>query len=229
MTDKLDFTPAAGRPEWTPFYDLAIALVTREGRWRRALLRQVAPEAGDRILDVGCGTGTFVVMLKRAVAGASVVGLDPDADVLARARAKAAKAGVDVLFRKGFARDADFEEAALTKVVSSLVFHQVPMDEKRKGFAAMYRALRPGGALHVADYGLQRTPLMRAAFRQVQRLDGFDNTEPNARGVLPELIADAGFVAIEETRVIKTPTGSISLYRAVRPGARLSAATEIRP
>ena len=60
---------------------------------------------------------------------------------------------------------------------------------------------------------------MRAAFRQIQKLDGFDNTEPNARGVLPELMREVGFTAVEETEVIATVTGSISLYRALRPDA----------
>ena len=164
MSNDTAFTPAAGRPEWTPFYDFAIAVLTRERRWRGALLRQTAPVPGDQILDVGCGTGTFAVMLKRAEPRAHVVGLDPDADVLTRARAKAAKADAEMAFRQGFARDADAEAARFTKVVSSLVFHQVPMDEKRAGLASMWRALRAGGTLHVADYGLQRTPLMRAAF-----------------------------------------------------------------
>lgn len=219
MSDDTAFTPAAGRPEWTPFYDLAIAVLTRERRWRSALLRQTAPAPGDRILDVGCGTGTFAVMLKRAEPGAHVVGLDPDEDVLTRARAKAAKEQAEVAFRRGFARDAGTEAASYTKVVSSLVFHQVPLEEKRAGLAAGFHALRPGGTLHVADYGLQRTPLMRAAFRQIQKLDGFDNTEPNGRGVLPELMREVGFTAVEETEVVATVTGSISLYRALRAEA----------
>lgn len=219
MSNDTTFTPAAGRPEWTPFYDFAIALLTRERRWRSALLAQTAPQPGDRIIDVGCGTGTFAVMLKRAEPRAEIVGLDPDPDVLARARAKAAKEKAEVTFRQGFARDAGAEAASFTKVVSSLVFHQVPLEEKRAGLVAIGRALRPGGTLHIADYGLQRTPLMRATFRQIQKLDGFDNTEPNARGVLPELMREVGFAAVEETEVISTVTGSISLYRALRADA----------
>ena len=74
----------------------------------------------------------------------------------------------------------------------------------------------PGGALHVADYGLQRTGLMRRLFRIVQSGDGYENTEPNARGVLLELIVAAGFRDVRETHVIPTPTGSISIYRASR-------------
>ena len=80
----------------------------------------------------------------------------------------------------------------------------------------MRAALVADGELHVADYGLQRTALMRKLFRIVQKGDGYENTEPNARGVLPGLMQDAGFRDVEETAVIPTPTGSISLYRAER-------------
>jgi hypothetical protein len=91
------------------------------------------------------------------------------------------------------------------------------MEEKGAALAAMYAALGAGGELHIADYGLQRTPLMRALFRGVvQNLDGRVNTEPNARGVLPELMHAAGFRSVEETLVIPTLSGSISLYRGIR-------------
>jgi hypothetical protein len=68
----------------------------------------------------------------------------------------------------------------------------------------------------MADYGEQKSPLMRLAFRQVQALDGFQNTQPNADGVLPALMLEAGFANVRETAVIPTPTGAISLYAAVR-------------
>ena len=91
------------------------------------------------------------------------------------------------------------------------------MDEKVAALAAMHGVLRAGGEVHIADYGLQRTPLMRALFRGIiQNLDGRLNTEPNARGVLPDLMRTAGFRNVEETLVIPTPSGSISLYRGSR-------------
>ncbi|GIK49864.1 MAG: hypothetical protein BroJett013_25610 [Alphaproteobacteria bacterium] len=217
MTRSDDYTPALGRREWTGLYDLAIALMTREGRWRRALVAQCAPRAGETILDAGCGTGTLMTLMARRAPGVHLIGLDPDPEVLERARRRLA--GAEVEFTRGFARDADMiGRARADKVVSSLVFHQTPMAEKRAGFKAMWRALRPGGEVHIADYGLQRTALMRMLFRQVQRLDGFENTEPNAQGVLPELMREAGFLDVAERVVIPTPTGSISLYSARKPG-----------
>jgi len=217
MTGEVSFTPALGHAALTPLYDAAIALMTREGRWRRALLQQVAPRDGETILDVGCGTGTFALMLKRAAPNARIIGLDPDPAVLARAAAKASRAGLDFEFVQGFARDAArVAGIRLNKIVSSLVFHQTPMDEKRAGLRAIHAALAPSGQLHIADYGLQRTPLMRALFKQIQRLDGFENTTPNARGILPTLMGEAGFAAVEERGVIPTPTGSLSLYFAQR-------------
>ena len=61
---------------------------------------------------------------------------------------------------------------------------------------------------------------MRKRFQIVQKGDGFENTEPNARGVLPELMAAVGFCDVQENHVIDTPTGSISVYRARRAPAR---------
>jgi len=80
----------------------------------------------------------------------------------------------------------------------------------------MHRLLRPGGQLFIADYGEQRSPLMRMLLLQIQWLDGVEYTEPNARGCMPDTLVAAGFNAVEEAKVIATPTGSISIYRAER-------------
>jgi len=84
-------------------------------------------------------------------------------------------------FKLGHARNATalLVGCGINKIVSSLVFHQVPMAEKQVGLAAMRAELVPNGELHLADYGLQRPALMRKLFRIVQIGDGYENTEPN--------------------------------------------------
>ena len=212
-----DFTPAVPLL-WT--YDPIVAAFTREARWRQALLRQVDPRCGDAIADVGCGTGSFLALLGgHATAPRLLVGIDPDTRILARARRKLGAAGVAARLSEGRLRDATalLWAIGVNKVVSSLVFHQVSLAEKRAGLDAILAALVPGGELHIADYGWQRTRLMRGLFRMVQWVDGREDTQPNAEGVLPLLMQEAGFAQVEETAVIPTLTGSISLYRGVRP------------
>ena len=210
-----DYTPAAPRL-W--MYDLLSTVLAKAWRWRPILARQIAPAAGDVIADVGCGTGTQMKHLARLCPTITLIGIDPDPPVIERAREKVAGLRTPIAFMHGYARDAErlLQGRGVNKIVSSLVFHQVPLAEKRAGLAAMHAALIPGGTLHVADYGLQRTPKMRKRFVIVQKGDGFENTEPNAQGVLPEIMADAGFRDVKETHVIDTPTGSISVYRARR-------------
>lgn len=218
MGEPREFVPALGRHELTNSYDRVIAVMTREKRWREHLLTLVAPDARDTIVDVGCGTGTFAIMLKTACSAARVVGVDPDDAVLALARAKAAAADSDVEWRRAMGDElaGALGSGLATKATSSLVLHQCPMEMKRAILASINAALAPGGRLFIADYGEQRTFLMRTLFRQVQQLDGYENTQPNADGVLPTLIEQAGFANVSEVKIIPTPTGTISIYTARR-------------
>jgi FkbM family methyltransferase len=215
------FTPALGRADFTDSYDLAIRLATRERVWRAALLAQIALGDGETIVDVGCGTGTLAIMLKRAVPGARVIAFDPDPHVLAIAAAKAERECAEIEWRQGFARDAAALAGSVDKAVSSLVFHQVPIAEKRTGIAGMLAAVSRSGEVHVAYYARQKGWLMRWLFRlTVQRIDGLADTQPNADGVLESILAELGDGRVELTRVIPTATGAISLFKVVKaPGS----------
>jgi ubiquinone/menaquinone biosynthesis C-methylase UbiE len=205
------FTPAAGVHWLTPYYDFGLATLTRERLWREALIIQVQPSPDDVIVDL--------VRLAAIEPKAKLIGLDPDPAVLNRARTKIDRSGARAELIQGFGREAGrlLGGRDVTKVVSSLVFHQVPMAEKSAALSAAFSILAPSGALHLADYGLQRTALMRRLFRAtVQNLDGVEDTQPQADGILPELIRQAGFVDVAETHVIPTPTGSISLFQGIR-------------
>jgi len=219
MTDtNRDFVPALGKAGNIERYDAVLALMTREKRWRGELVKLVAPAAGETIVDIGCGTGTLAIALKAATPTSIILGVDPDPDILDIARRKAGEADADILWFEamGDALDQIGPLQQCDKIVSSLVLHQCPMDVKEAIVGQMWRLLKPGGGLYIADYGEQRSLLMRTLFRQVQMIDGFELTEPNARGCVPEILHGAGFRDVEEVRAIQTPTGSISLYRAER-------------
>jgi len=218
MASDRDFTPALGYQRLTPLYDFVIAVLTRERTWRKRLLRQVSPAPGERILDVGCGTGSLAILIKNREPAADLVGLDPDPEILRRAQLKSAQQGVNIVWRHGFLTNEEIGELQpLTKIVSSLVLHQTSLRQKRRILNRAFDLLSSDGELHIADYGLQGSRLMRGLFRlTVQSFDGIEDTQPNADGVLPELIREAGFVDVSVNDVIPTLTGSISLFSATK-------------
>lgn len=219
MDDRV-FTPALGRFNHIASYDSLIGLLTREHQWRSEIVRCLNPQSDDIIVDVGCGTGTLALMLKDEAPDACVIGLDPDENILAIARAKARRAGVNAAFAAsmGDTVAARIGENLATKAVSTLVLHQCELPMKRAMLANLFRVLQPGGQLVIGDYGWQRTALMRLSFRLVvQMADGKGDTQPNADGMLPALINEAGFINVAEVGVIPTMSGSISIYTALRP------------
>ena len=209
--------PPLGHMALTPLSDFAIAALTRESRWRRAFVLAIAPKADEKIIEIGSGTGSLAVAIHDASPRTTYIGVDPDEDAVERATVKTMRAGSAASFEIGyFSSDADYVKPAPDKIISSLVLHQVPLAEKQRIVKAIYKSLKPGGSVHIADYGLQKG-LMRFLFRiTVQALDGVKDTQPNADGIIPELLSNAGFSDVEEAQRIATLTGTISLYRAQR-------------
>lgn len=216
--DDRTYTPALGRIGHAQFYDPIVRL-TRERRWRGLVLHHLDAQPAERIVDVGCGTGTLALMLHAAQPRAQVLGIDPDPQVLAIAAHKARGAGPTLRWQRGMGDELVglLGAGSIDKVTSSLVLHQCPLDTKRAILRAMHDVLRPGGRMVVADYGWQRSFAMRLAFRIVQFADGREDTQPNADGVLPALMREAGFDGVTEAAVVPTISGSISVYAARRP------------
>lgn len=213
--DSAQHTPPLGHRALTPLYDFAIASLTREKTWRKALVAAISPQPDDRILDIGSGTGSLARAIHQTCPGARYVGIDPDEEAVKRAINKTAKLNGDIQFRCGyFSAEEDYYADPPTIIVSSLVLHQVPHAEKQRILSEAKRALSPDGALLIADYGLQ-SGLMRVLFRiTVQALDGVQNTQENADGAIPKLLGDAGFFPVQEIEKLDTVTGSIAIYRA---------------
>jgi ubiquinone/menaquinone biosynthesis C-methylase UbiE len=210
------YVPAAGRASLTRAYDTVLALTMRERRWRPALAAAVVAgvEPGGVVVDVGSGTGTLAIALAAARPDVEVIGVDGDPEVRALA---ARKPGAErVGWRDGLAGSLPLDDASADRVVMSLLLHHLAPDGKRAALGEARRVLRPGGSLHIADWGRPRDPLTRLGFLALQLVDGFEGTRDHAAGRLPAFVAGAGFAAPEVARRLRTVWGSLELLRATR-------------
>lgn len=211
------YIPALSYSWLTRFYDPVLRWTVREETFKKRLIEQARIKPGNRILDLGCGTGTLTTMLKRLCPSADVVGVDGDPEALDMARAKSARFEAAITFEQAMAWELPYASDSFDLVVSSLLFHHLSRTDKNQTLVETTRVLRPGGQLFIADWGKASNLLMRLAFLNVQLLDGFATTTDNVDGLLPRLMADSGFHAVQEFDRYSTIFGSISLLSAKTP------------
>ncbi|MFQ5351754.1 MAG: class I SAM-dependent methyltransferase [Candidatus Binatia bacterium] len=217
MSEDTESYIRALRFSWlTRFFDPLLRASLNEEKFKELLVAQAGIEPGARVLDLGCGTGTLSIMVKRAHPSATVVALDADPKILRIAREKVARAGVDVDLRQGLASSPPFDPRSFDRVLSSLVFHHLAADSKRLALIKVMELLRPGGELHVADWGEPQNALMRLLFLSVRFLDGFETTADSVRGRLVPMMREAGYCGVEETARQMTVFGTLSYYRALK-------------
>lgn len=137
------------------FYDLTVwlAMLGKERAFREKLLQLARIKDGERILDVGCGTGTLAIAAKRhAGQSGTVYGLDASPEMLARAEKKARKAGVEVLFRNGLAEALPFQDSFFDAALATVMLHHLPAKTRRQCAAELRRVLKPGGRVLAVDF-----------------------------------------------------------------------------
>ena len=166
---------------------------------------------GGTLVDVGSGTGTFSVEIAGSRLDATIVGIDGDLESISLAKAKS---GSDrVRWIEGLATDIPLEDERVDVVSMSLLLHHLSPDTKVVAVAEAKRILRPGGHLHIADWG-RPDPVTFAGFQLLRLLDGIANTRDHAEGKIPALITSAGFKEVSTWRRLRTVWGSMEFITA---------------
>jgi len=165
-------------------------------RARQELISQANVKPEHHILDIGCGTGTLVMMLNRQYPQLQVTGLDPDPKALRRAKTKFRRAGISVQFDQGFADELPYEKCSFDRVFSSFMFHHLEDEQPEKTLKEAVRVLKLGGSFHWLDFTADRAPdgfLDRLVQSHARLRD-------NKHERLLQLMTRAGFVNVEKTK-----------------------------
>jgi ubiquinone/menaquinone biosynthesis C-methylase UbiE len=200
-----------------PLYDPLTRLMrVPAAHARLADAAELAP--GQRVLEVGCGTGNLALLVKRRHPDATVVGLDPDPKALARARRKAARARLPVQWDRGFADELPYPDGSVDRVLSALMFHHLEPAGRLGMLREVRRVLAPGGSLHLLDFGgsdghehVHPRGLIGRRARRSHRM------QDNSPERISALMAEAGLVDPRETGHHQLRLGLLTCYRADRP------------
>lgn len=209
-TDR-NYLPAAGHDWLLPLYDPIVKLIGGDEA-RRALIDQAELQSGYRVLEVGSGTGTLLALIKRRYPTVEVVGLDPDAKALARARRKAAREGLSVQWDQGFADQLPYAEGSFHRVFSAFMFHHVPPPEREPMLVEVRRVLKPKGEFHLADFEApDDSP--HGFFARI--FQSHAHVKENSEARILALMNHAGFSAARNMNRKRRFFGAIAYYRAM--------------
>jgi len=177
---------------WASQYDIFTSLmglgVNRPNSRMVIELAKIKP--GDKVLDVGCGTGnlTLTAKLYTGMSG-SVYGIDASPEMIEVAQKKAKRMGSETIFEVGLIEQLPYPDATFDIVISRLVIHHLPDDLKRTAFTEILRVLKAGGHLLIADFNPPKNPVLNHV---TSALVGSHMMQTNVWSI-PQMLMDEGF------------------------------------
>jgi len=152
---------------------------------------------GQKLLDVGCGTGELLFRLaKKYGEGVELHGIDPSEDMIKIARKRAKRGGPFVSFQIGEGESLPFADESFDWVVSSLAMHHMPLPGKKQALSEIHRVLRPGGWALITDWCEPRG-ILGKALTYLNRNHAY--IHDNLAGFLSVGIAEAGLHIVSTT------------------------------
>ena len=187
--------------DWAVRYDILAWILThgRERQLRERIIGLAGLDAGDVVLDIGCGTGTLAIAAARHVGASGLVcGIDASPPMIARARRKARKAGLAGDFQVAVAENLPFPDQRFDVVLSTLMLHHLPRKTRQQCAKEIGRVLKIGGRALAVDFGRGSGRGLLAHFHRHGHVDLTD---------MVTLLGDVGLTVTE-----KGPVGMNNLH-----------------
>ena len=175
------------------WYDVLAWMLTlgRERALRERMVALARLTPGERVLDVGCGTGSLAIAAKRRVGSSGTVhALDASPEMIAQVRRKAARASVAVDAHVASADALPFPDASVDVVLSTLMLHHLPRPVRQRLAREARRVLRPGGRILAVDFAAPARQ-RRGLIAHFHRHGGVP------LDAIVELLGEAGLVPLE--------------------------------
>jgi ubiquinone/menaquinone biosynthesis C-methylase UbiE len=206
------YLPGMGLDWLLPLYDPFTRLIGIAAAHEK-LADQAELESAQRVLEIGCGTGNLALLVKTTRPQLEVVCLDPDRKALARAEFKARRAGLALQLDRGFADELPYPDASFDRVLSAFMFHHLEARLRLATLKEVLRVLRPGGSLHILDFGgnPDDLPGLIARFSRHAHVlrDNWDDR-------IPTLMREAGLNDPAEIGHLTKRFGRLTYFRAHR-------------
>jgi len=198
-----------------PVYDFVVDTLSLgvDGKARQRLLDIEGFADCDRVLDVGCATGTLTVQIAERLRGRGcVVGVDAAPRMIDVASRKAGD--LPVRFEVQLAEDLTFPDESFDRVVNTMFLHHMPLDLKERALAEMVRVLEPGGRILTVDIDRPTTFVGAVVGYGSFVLLVQKPIYENLRGILPELMRAAGVADVQR---LDHRYGLVSFFVGVKP------------
>lgn len=185
------FIPALRFKFLTPVYARLSGFFNKKNYEK--ILSFLSPKKGATILDVGCGPGNLMVLLKKRFPGSEVYGLDVDPQILEYARINLKKSLIEAeIINAGATEIPTYRKYDI--VISTLVFHHLKTEDKIAAMEQVRKVLKPGGCFFLFDFG---PPQNLKAKLIASLLRHFEEVDDAFAGKYKTYMERAGFKKIE--------------------------------